>query len=223
MDRNLKIEFYRKIFSNTLKRWRKEHRVSQVDLALDIGVHPKTISSWENRKSWPEFDQLILLCEAMNILPGEIFELYNPDLHKEYEEFRFESEENPTVSGNIKTFETVYYHSARVIYTNDPNAKRFTGKDGLFELMFGTNIDDERIIRFTVFGQRYTSFLSEKLNPENEVVNTTENQYSIKTKSFQYIFEVNNSINGNDIDLFFYRTHFPRQIRWGSLILENEI
>lgn len=36
-----------------LQRWRRQHHVTQAQLATDMGVHPSVVSQWENGHSVP--------------------------------------------------------------------------------------------------------------------------------------------------------------------------
>lgn len=47
--------------SEQLKKYRKEHNISQEELAEQLNVSRQTISNWENNKSYPDMQSLSLL------------------------------------------------------------------------------------------------------------------------------------------------------------------
>ena len=55
---------------------RKEARLSQAELANEVGVTQKTISRWETGKGAPDVDQLLTICEAT----GESWAFFVPRL-----------------------------------------------------------------------------------------------------------------------------------------------
>lgn len=60
----------------TLPLIRKQHRLSQRQLAALAGVRPDTISALERGKSTGiQFETLASICEALNCKPGDLFEL----------------------------------------------------------------------------------------------------------------------------------------------------
>ena len=52
---------------NQIKKYRKERSLSQDALAERIFVSRQTISNWENDKSYPDVNSLVLLCDAFEI------------------------------------------------------------------------------------------------------------------------------------------------------------
>ena len=52
---------------NQIKKYRKERFLSQDALAERIFVSRQTISNWENDKSYPDVNSLVLLCDAFEI------------------------------------------------------------------------------------------------------------------------------------------------------------
>jgi len=65
--------------SENLKRIRKEHNLSQEDLADKLGVSRQSVSKWESGISYPEMDKMLKLCELFNL---NIDELLNQDIKK---------------------------------------------------------------------------------------------------------------------------------------------
>lgn len=51
---------------------RKEHHLSQEELADKIGVSRQTVSKWELGESCPDFDKIIPLCKIFNITSDEL-------------------------------------------------------------------------------------------------------------------------------------------------------
>ena len=51
---------------------RKEHNLSQEELAEELGVSRQTISKWELGESNPDFDKIVPLCELFNISTEEL-------------------------------------------------------------------------------------------------------------------------------------------------------
>lgn len=49
---------------NQIKKYRSELQISQEQLADRIYVSRQTISNWENEKSYPDVNSLILLSEV---------------------------------------------------------------------------------------------------------------------------------------------------------------
>jgi transcriptional regulator with XRE-family HTH domain len=66
----------REILSANLKRYRSRLHLSQMDLALDLGISPNFLSDVERCKKWVSPHTLALLAEALHI---EVFELFKPE------------------------------------------------------------------------------------------------------------------------------------------------
>ena len=58
--------------SNQLKNYRKEFNISQEDLAEEIHVSRQTISNWENNKSYPDLQSLLLISECFKVSLDEL-------------------------------------------------------------------------------------------------------------------------------------------------------
>ena len=54
-------------FSENLKQIRKEHHLSQEELAELLGVSRQAVSKWEQDQGYPEVEKLILLSRKLNI------------------------------------------------------------------------------------------------------------------------------------------------------------
>lgn len=58
--------------SNQLKNYRKEFNISQEELAEIVHVSRQTISNWENNKSYPDLQSLVLISECFKISLDEL-------------------------------------------------------------------------------------------------------------------------------------------------------
>ena len=70
-----------KKIGNFIAILRKEHILTQKELANKIGVSDKTISKWENGRGLPEVSIMHTLCETLDIsinelLSGETYETF---------------------------------------------------------------------------------------------------------------------------------------------------
>lgn len=54
-------------FAENLKQIRKEHRLSQEELAEMVGVSRQAVSKWEQDMGYPEVETLLLLSEKLNV------------------------------------------------------------------------------------------------------------------------------------------------------------
>ena len=51
---------------------RKEHNLSQEELANKLSVSRQTVSKWETGESCPDFDKIVPLCEIFGISTEEL-------------------------------------------------------------------------------------------------------------------------------------------------------
>lgn len=51
---------------------RKEHNLSQENLANQLGVSRQTVSKWETGESCPDFDKIVPICDLFNISTEEL-------------------------------------------------------------------------------------------------------------------------------------------------------
>lgn len=58
--------------SNQLRNYRKEFNISQEELAEIVHVSRQTISNWENNKSYPDLQSLVLISEYFKISLDEL-------------------------------------------------------------------------------------------------------------------------------------------------------
>ena len=54
-------------FANNLKKIRKDHGLSQEQLAEELGVSRQSISKWESAVAYPEMDKIITICKKYEI------------------------------------------------------------------------------------------------------------------------------------------------------------
>ena len=64
-------------FQDNLKRLRKEHNLSQEELAEKLNVTRQAVSKWESAQAYPEMDKIIAICKLFDI---NIDDLLNNDL-----------------------------------------------------------------------------------------------------------------------------------------------
>lgn len=62
------------IITDRLKQSRRSKKLKQSDVANMLNVKSNTISNWENGKSNPDIDTLILLCEVYEISCTDLLE-----------------------------------------------------------------------------------------------------------------------------------------------------
>jgi len=69
------------MLSENIKKYRKEQKLSQEELAVQIHVVRQTLSKWENNLSVPDADQLISLADVLGVSVNTLLgtELENPD------------------------------------------------------------------------------------------------------------------------------------------------
>ncbi len=65
--------------SDNLKKIRKEHNLSQEQLAEQLGVSRQSVSKWESGLAYPEMDKMIQLCQLFHL---NIDELLNQDINE---------------------------------------------------------------------------------------------------------------------------------------------
>ncbi|PFY15939.1 transcriptional regulator [Bacillus toyonensis] len=78
-----------------LKKLRESKEFSQEDVAKKIGVTRQAVYKWENDKSYPDIDNLILLSEMYNVTLDELIkgnQGFKEKIHIDEEEADFEKE-----------------------------------------------------------------------------------------------------------------------------------
>jgi transcriptional regulator with XRE-family HTH domain len=66
-----------------LAQLRKQHQLSQGQLAILLGVTPQAISKWERGKSMPTFSLLLRICEILDTTPDALFLLVHEEMQEE--------------------------------------------------------------------------------------------------------------------------------------------
>jgi transcriptional regulator with XRE-family HTH domain len=66
----------RKLFSQNIKRYRSRLGLSQLNLALDLGISPNFLSDIETGKKWVSPNTIVQLANALKI---EVYELFKPE------------------------------------------------------------------------------------------------------------------------------------------------
>ena len=84
-------------FSENLKKIRKDHNLSQEQLADEIGVSRQAISKWESAVAYPEMDKILSLCDKFNLNIDDL-------LHKDIKELKGEEESKKKVNKAIDDF-----------------------------------------------------------------------------------------------------------------------
>lgn len=64
--------------SNPLRRWRKQHHVTQAKLAADMGVHPSVVSQWEKGYSTPSLKKFHELHRHTGIAVHTLLRFFAP-------------------------------------------------------------------------------------------------------------------------------------------------
>ena len=84
-------------FSENLKKIRKEHNLSQEQLADELGVSRQAISKWESATAYPEMDKIIALCDKFDVNIDDL-------LHKDIKEVKKEDESKKKINSFIDDF-----------------------------------------------------------------------------------------------------------------------
>jgi transcriptional regulator with XRE-family HTH domain len=84
-------------FSDNLKKIRKEHNLSQEELAEELGVSRQAISKWESGSAYPEMDKIIALCDKFNLNIDDL-------LHKNIKEVKGEEESKKKINNFVDDF-----------------------------------------------------------------------------------------------------------------------
>ena len=84
-------------FSDNMKKIRKEHNLSQEELAEELGVSRQAISKWESGSAYPEMDKIIAMCDKFNLNIDDL-------LHKDIKEAKVEEEGKKKINNIIDDF-----------------------------------------------------------------------------------------------------------------------
>ena len=67
-------------FSENLKQIRKEHHLSQEELAELLDVSRQAVSKWEQGQGYPEVEKLLMISQKLNISLDELMESEDGDI-----------------------------------------------------------------------------------------------------------------------------------------------
>ena len=84
-------------FSDNIKKIRKEHNLSQEQLAEELGVSRQAISKWESGAAYPEMDKIISICKKYNCNIDDL-------LHNDIKEIKGEEEAKNKTNKYIDDF-----------------------------------------------------------------------------------------------------------------------
>lgn len=84
-------------FSDNIKKIRKDHNLSQEQLAEELGVSRQAISKWESGAAYPEMDKLITICKKYNCNIDDL-------LHSDIKEIKGEEETKNNINKYIEEF-----------------------------------------------------------------------------------------------------------------------
>ena len=76
---------------NRIQQLRKEHNMSQGDLADALDISRQSVSKWETDESKPDFDKIVPICELFGITTEELLR------DKKIERLEPNSEDKPDV------------------------------------------------------------------------------------------------------------------------------
>ncbi len=85
---------------------RREHSMTQKELAQRLGVSDKTISKWETGRGLPEISIMKSLCETLNISMNELLSGDKLDVSS----YREKAEENLTTLMHHRSYKKVVIH-----------------------------------------------------------------------------------------------------------------
>ncbi len=84
-------------FAKNLKSIRKEHNLSQEQLAEELEVSRQAISKWESSSAYPEMDKIIALCEKFDLNIDDL-------LHRDIKEVQKEAESKKSINKGMNDF-----------------------------------------------------------------------------------------------------------------------
>ena len=84
-------------FAENLKKIRKEHNLSQEEIAEELKVSRQAISKWESSAAYPEMDKIIALCDKFNVNIDDL-------LHRNIKEVKEEEESKKTFNKAVDDF-----------------------------------------------------------------------------------------------------------------------
>src|SRR5690349_7225567 len=60
------------LLGQVLKEYRKEHHLTQEELAYDLNVEPRTLRSWENERPTSNINELRRIADLLGIMPERL-------------------------------------------------------------------------------------------------------------------------------------------------------
>lgn len=93
----------------TLKYKRKAHGISQLELANQLHVSRQSVSSWENDRSVPSFDNLILLADLYKVTIDDLLKDnkdYQEKIKKNQEKIKQYEEELKKIDSKMAQYST---------------------------------------------------------------------------------------------------------------------
>lgn len=84
-------------FAENLKKIRKDYKLSQEQLAEELGVSRQAISKWESAAAYPEMEKIIALCDKFNLNVDDL-------LHRDIREAKGEEESKKNINKYIDDF-----------------------------------------------------------------------------------------------------------------------
>ena len=84
-------------FANNLKKIRKDHGLSQEQLAEELGVSRQSISKWESSVAYPEMDKIITICKKYDINIDDL-------LHRDITEVKREDDKTKKYNNYVNSF-----------------------------------------------------------------------------------------------------------------------
>lgn len=83
--------------SDNLKKIRKEHNLSQEDLAEQLGVSRQSVSKWESGGAYPEMDKVLQICQIFNLNIDDL-------LHQDIKEVNNNKQEKSNINKFVDDF-----------------------------------------------------------------------------------------------------------------------
>ncbi len=65
-----KREYFGKVFTETLNRWKKKNKKSQIDFYQEVGISKNTVTAWKQGERYPQPNQMAKICEVFSVDPS---------------------------------------------------------------------------------------------------------------------------------------------------------
>ena len=147
-------------FSQNLKKIRKEHNLSQEQLADELGVSRQAISKWESATSYPEMDKIIDLCNKFNLNIDDL-------LQKDIREVKKEEESKKGINKIIDDFLRFLTDTINLFSRMSFKSKLkclfeqiiIVGILFLISTIFIASLNEIFLNLFSIFPYKFTSFI----------------------------------------------------------------